>query len=109
MASRPVRSRRVPSACGVLRPAVGGRRIVATRRSRHGDLFGIVAAGMEAIVHLEHNGVFVTAATGTADLVAAELTYFGCTEVREVQGGASCLATLEQAYRVCLWSRLGLR
>jgi 23S rRNA (guanine2445-N2)-methyltransferase / 23S rRNA (guanine2069-N7)-methyltransferase len=29
--------------------------------------------------------------------------------VHEVQGGASCLATLEQAYRICLWSRLGLR
>ncbi len=26
-----------------------------------------------------------------------------------MQGGASCLATLEQAYRICLWSRLGLR
>ena len=29
--------------------------------------------------------------------------------MRELQGGASCLATLEQAYRICLWSRLGLR
>ena len=54
-------------------------------------------------------GVFVTAATGTADLLAAELASFGCAEARELQGGASCLANLEQAYRICLWSRLGLR
>ena len=64
---------------------------------------------MKGVSHLESNGVFVTAATGTADLLAVELVSFGCAGVREVQGGASCLATLEQAYRICLWSRLGLR
>jgi 23S rRNA (guanine2445-N2)-methyltransferase / 23S rRNA (guanine2069-N7)-methyltransferase len=54
-------------------------------------------------------GVFVTAATGTADLLAAELVSLGVAGVREAPGGASCEASLAEAYRVCLWSRLGLR
>ncbi len=53
--------------------------------------------------------MFVTAATGTADLLAAELTTFGVEGVREAAGGAAGEATLEQAYRICLWSRLGMR
>ncbi|MBM5812977.1 MAG: bifunctional 23S rRNA (guanine(2069)-N(7))-methyltransferase RlmK/23S rRNA (guanine(2445)-N(2))-methyltransferase RlmL [Gammaproteobacteria bacterium] len=55
------------------------------------------------------NPLFVTAAPGTADLLAAELTEFGLAAVREVGGGASGVATLAQALRVCLWSRVGLR
>jgi 23S rRNA (guanine2445-N2)-methyltransferase / 23S rRNA (guanine2069-N7)-methyltransferase len=54
-------------------------------------------------------GVFVTAATGTADLLAAELVSLGIAGVREAPGGASCEASLAEAYRICLWSRLGLR
>jgi 23S rRNA (guanine2445-N2)-methyltransferase / 23S rRNA (guanine2069-N7)-methyltransferase len=55
------------------------------------------------------NPVFVTAATGTADLLAAELTALGIADLREVQGGVACKATLAEAYRACLWSRVGLR
>ncbi len=53
--------------------------------------------------------LFVTAATGTADLLAAELAATGIDDVREVQGGAAAEATLEQGYAACLWSRVGLR
>ncbi len=53
--------------------------------------------------------LFVTAAPGTTDLLAAELAALGIANVREVQGGADCEATLAQAYRTCLWSRVGLR
>jgi 23S rRNA (guanine2445-N2)-methyltransferase / 23S rRNA (guanine2069-N7)-methyltransferase len=53
--------------------------------------------------------LFVTAATGAGDLLAAELTALGLPAVREVRGGAACEATLAQACRACLWSRVGLR
>ena len=52
---------------------------------------------------------FVTAATGTADLLAAELAAAGIAGVRETQGGVTCEAPLAGAYRACLWSRVGLR
>ena len=58
---------------------------------------------------LEQAKVFVTAATGTADLLAAELVSLGIAGVREAPGGASCEASISDAYRICLWSRLGLR
>jgi 23S rRNA (guanine2445-N2)-methyltransferase / 23S rRNA (guanine2069-N7)-methyltransferase len=53
--------------------------------------------------------LFVSAAPGTADLLVAELTAAGVAEARELPGGAGGTATLAQAYRVCLWSRTGLR
>jgi 23S rRNA (guanine2445-N2)-methyltransferase / 23S rRNA (guanine2069-N7)-methyltransferase len=52
---------------------------------------------------------FVTAATGTADLLAAELAALGITGAREVQGGVACEGELALAYRACLESRLALR
>ena len=52
---------------------------------------------------------FVTGAPGTTDLLAEELRALGIADAREVYGGAEGQATLEQAYRVCLWSRVGLR
>jgi 23S rRNA (guanine2445-N2)-methyltransferase / 23S rRNA (guanine2069-N7)-methyltransferase len=52
---------------------------------------------------------FVTAATGTADLLGAELVALGAGDVRESRAGVSCSGTLETAYRACLWSRVGLR
>ena len=51
---------------------------------------------------------FVTAATGTADLLAAELAALGI-EGREVQGGVACEGGLADAYRACLESRIGMR
>jgi 23S rRNA (guanine2445-N2)-methyltransferase / 23S rRNA (guanine2069-N7)-methyltransferase len=52
---------------------------------------------------------FVTAATGTADLLAAELLALGIVDAREVQGGVACEGALADAYRACLESRVGLR
>jgi 23S rRNA (guanine2445-N2)-methyltransferase / 23S rRNA (guanine2069-N7)-methyltransferase len=52
---------------------------------------------------------FVTAAAGTADLLAAELTALGIGGAREVQGGVACEGELAAAYRSCLESRIGLR
>jgi len=54
-------------------------------------------------------GFFVTAAAGTADLLAAELAALGASELRESRSGVACTGTLETAYRACLWSRVGLR
>ena len=51
---------------------------------------------------------FVTAAAGTADLLAAELQSLGIEGAREVQGGVACESGLSGAYRACLESRLGL-
>ncbi len=52
---------------------------------------------------------FVTAATGTADLLAAELAALGIEGAREVQGGVACEGDLAAAYRACLESRIALR
>ncbi len=52
---------------------------------------------------------FVTAAAGTADLLAAELVALGIEGAREVQGGVACEGDLAAAYRACLESRLALR
>jgi 23S rRNA (guanine2445-N2)-methyltransferase / 23S rRNA (guanine2069-N7)-methyltransferase len=52
---------------------------------------------------------FVTAATGTADLLAGELRSLGIGSAREVQGGVACEGTLADAYAACLGSRVGLR
>ncbi len=52
---------------------------------------------------------FVTAASGTSDLLAAELAALGIADAREVQGGVACEGELAAAYRACLESRLGLR
>ena len=52
---------------------------------------------------------FVTAATGTADLLAAELVALGIENVCEVLGGVACEGELAAAYRACLESRVGLR
>jgi len=52
---------------------------------------------------------FVTAATGTADLLAAELVALGIEGAREVLGGVACEGVLAAAYRACLESRIGLR
>jgi 23S rRNA (guanine2445-N2)-methyltransferase / 23S rRNA (guanine2069-N7)-methyltransferase len=53
--------------------------------------------------------LFVTAAPGTTDLLAAELAAFGIEGAREMRGGVACEAGLTEAYRACLESRTGLR
>ena len=58
---------------------------------------------------MSRSSFFVTAAAGTADLLASELAALGIDSVREVLGGVTCESELAGAYRACLESRLGLR
>ncbi len=53
--------------------------------------------------------LFVTVPRGVETLLAAELEGLGLAGVRAAGAGVACLGTLEQAYRVCLWSRLASR
>jgi len=53
--------------------------------------------------------LYVTAPAGTADLAAEELAACGIGELKAERGGVACTATLEQAYRACLWSRVANR
>lgn len=53
--------------------------------------------------------VFVTCPKGLENLLQDELTQLGATDSRQTVAGVSCEATLETAYRICLWSRLGNR
>ena len=55
------------------------------------------------------NDYLVTAPTGAADLLAADLTAFGGTECRDRPWGVTCRGSLEVAYRTCLWSRVASR
>jgi len=58
---------------------------------------------------LSEPSFFVTAAVGTADLLASELLALGIGSAREVKGGVACESELVGAYDACLWSRVGLR
>ncbi len=53
--------------------------------------------------------LYVTAPAGTADLAAEELAACGIADLKVERGGVACSATLEQAYRACLWSRVANR
>lgn len=59
-------------------------------------------------MHARHD-IFVTAPAGLEPLLRSELLQLGVAEPREQRGGVACALTLEQAYRVCLWSRIGNR
>ena len=61
-------------------------------------------AGDPGVVQL-----FVTAAAGTADLLADELAGFGAGALHTENAGVSCRGSLESAYRTCLWSGVGVR
>ncbi len=53
--------------------------------------------------------LYVTVPAGAADLAAAELEASGVSGAKVTRGGVACEATLEQAYRACLWSRVASR
>ncbi len=53
--------------------------------------------------------LYVTTPAGAADLAADELAAFGVAESKAQRGGVGCSASLEQAYRACLWSRVANR
>ena len=52
---------------------------------------------------------FATAALGLEPLLAAEVKTLGAEKIRAQKGGVFFSATLETAYRACLWSRLASR
>lgn len=53
--------------------------------------------------------LFATAAKGLEPLLAAELRVLGVADVKEARAGCGFAGGLEEAYRVCLWSRLASR
>ncbi|MFP4611712.1 MAG: bifunctional 23S rRNA (guanine(2069)-N(7))-methyltransferase RlmK/23S rRNA (guanine(2445)-N(2))-methyltransferase RlmL [Thiohalophilus sp.] len=53
--------------------------------------------------------LFVTAPLHLESLLAEELHALGIEQAQETRGGASFRGTLEEAYRVCLWSRVANR
>ncbi|MEQ1439363.1 bifunctional 23S rRNA (guanine(2069)-N(7))-methyltransferase RlmK/23S rRNA (guanine(2445)-N(2))-methyltransferase RlmL [Fontimonas sp. SYSU GA230001] len=53
--------------------------------------------------------LFVTCPRGVESLLGVELAGLGVTELRERTGGVAGRATLETAYRACLWSRVASR
>lgn len=52
---------------------------------------------------------FVTTPKGMESLLAGELRQLGIAAPRVGRAGVACRGSLEQAYRVCLWSRLASR
>jgi putative N6-adenine-specific DNA methylase len=53
--------------------------------------------------------LFATAARGTEDLLAAELTTLGAKKVRQDRGGVRFDANLLEGLRICLWTRIAMR
>jgi len=51
----------------------------------------------------------VTAARGMLPLLAKELSEMGIKDTKQEQGNIKFTGSLEEAYRVCLWSRVGIR
>lgn len=53
--------------------------------------------------------LYATAARGTEDLLAAELTALGIGKVRQDRGGVRFFANPIEALRACLWTRIAMR
>ncbi len=53
--------------------------------------------------------LFASAPRGVNDLLIAELSSMGASELRESPAGVRFTGTMETAYRACLWSRLANR
>ena len=53
--------------------------------------------------------LFATTARGTEDLLAAELTELGAVKIRQDRGGARFSANIDEALRICLWTRIAMR
>lgn len=57
----------------------------------------------------ERLALFATTARGTEDLLAEELLELGARRIRQDRGGVRFMASLDEALRVCLWSRIAMR
>ena len=53
--------------------------------------------------------LFVSAPAGIAERLQSELSALGVSRAHVLGAGVQCRATLTEAYRVCLWSRLASR
>ena len=53
--------------------------------------------------------LFVTCPAGLEELLQNELAQFGIADAKQTVTGVMCEATIEQAYTVCMWSRLANR
>jgi 23S rRNA (guanine2445-N2)-methyltransferase / 23S rRNA (guanine2069-N7)-methyltransferase len=53
--------------------------------------------------------LFATTSRGTEELLAAELSTLGAKKVRQDRGGVRFHANLDEALRICLWTRLAMR
>ncbi|PTL79123.1 class I SAM-dependent RNA methyltransferase [Vitiosangium sp. GDMCC 1.1324] len=57
----------------------------------------------------ERLALFATTARGTEDLLAEELKELGARRIRQDRGGVRFMASLDEALKVCLWSRIAMR
>ncbi|HEX8438976.1 THUMP domain-containing class I SAM-dependent RNA methyltransferase [Archangium sp.] len=57
----------------------------------------------------ERLALFATTARGTEDLLADELKELGARRIRQDRGGVRFMASLDEALKVCLWSRIAMR
>ena len=57
----------------------------------------------------ERLALFATTARGTEELLAAELQELGARRIRQDRGGVRFMASLDEALKVCLWSRIAMR
>src|SRR5262249_62313204 len=53
--------------------------------------------------------LFATTTRGTEDLLADELTELGGVKIRQDRGGVRFAANLDEALRICLWTRIAMR
>jgi len=53
--------------------------------------------------------LFATTTRGTEDLLAEELTELGAVKIRQDRGGVRFAANLNEALRICLWTRIAMR
>jgi len=53
--------------------------------------------------------LYATTARGTEDLLAEELTELGARRIRQDRGGVRFSANLDEALRICLWTRIAMR
>src|SRR6267142_5639428 len=53
--------------------------------------------------------LFATTARGTEDLLAEELSELGASKIRQDRGGVRFFANLDEALRICLWTRIAMR
>jgi 23S rRNA (guanine2445-N2)-methyltransferase len=53
--------------------------------------------------------LFATTTRGTEDLLAEELTELGGVKIRRDRGGVRFAANLDEALRICLWTRIAMR